>query len=89
MWPTSSAEHAGGGDLDTAAGSAVAAVELAQKPSADSTTVTASSVPATASPAIHAVGLSKRFGNTVAVRSLSMTVERGEVFGFLGPNGAG
>jgi ABC-2 type transport system ATP-binding protein len=35
------------------------------------------------------VGLSKSFGNTVAVRSLSITVERGEVFGFLGPNGAG
>lgn len=43
----------------------------------------------TASPAIHAVGLSKRFGDTIAVNSLSMTVERGEVFGFLGPNGAG
>ena len=43
----------------------------------------------TASPAIRAVALSKRFGNTVAVKSLSMTVERGEVFGFLGPNGAG
>ncbi len=43
----------------------------------------------TTSPAIHAVGLSKRFGDTVAVNSLSMTVERGEVFGFLGPNGAG
>jgi ABC-2 type transport system ATP-binding protein len=43
----------------------------------------------TASPAIHAVGLSKRFGDTIAVDSLSMTVERGEVFGFLGPNGAG
>ncbi|MGH2916055.1 MAG: ABC transporter ATP-binding protein [Solirubrobacteraceae bacterium] len=42
-----------------------------------------------ASPAIHAVGLSKRFGETVAVKSLSMTVRRGEVFGFLGPNGAG
>jgi ABC-2 type transport system ATP-binding protein len=44
--------------------------------------------PAT-SPAIHAVGLSKRFGRTLAVNSLSMTVQRGEVFGFLGPNGAG
>jgi ABC-2 type transport system ATP-binding protein len=43
----------------------------------------------TTSPAIHALGLSKRFGDTVAVNSLSMTVERGEVFGFLGPNGAG
>jgi ABC-2 type transport system ATP-binding protein len=42
-----------------------------------------------ASPAIHAVGLSKRFGATVAVNALSMTVNRGEVFGFLGPNGAG
>jgi ABC-2 type transport system ATP-binding protein len=44
---------------------------------------------ATTSPAIHAVGLSKRFGDTIAVNSLSMTVQRGEVFGFLGPNGAG
>jgi ABC-2 type transport system ATP-binding protein len=44
---------------------------------------------ATASPAIHTVGLSKRFGETIAVKSLSMTVQRGEVFGFLGPNGAG
>ena len=41
------------------------------------------------SPAIHAVGLTKRFGEKVAVNSLSMTVKRGEVFGFLGPNGAG
>jgi ABC-2 type transport system ATP-binding protein len=42
-----------------------------------------------ASPAIHAVALSKRFGDTIAVKALSMTVNRGEVFGFLGPNGAG
>ena len=41
------------------------------------------------SPAIHAVRLSKHFGDTVAVNSLSITVKRGEVFGFLGPNGAG
>src|SRR5579859_4058617 len=41
------------------------------------------------SPAIHAVALSKRFGDTIAVNSLSITVRRGEVFGFLGPNGAG
>ena len=44
---------------------------------------------ATASPAIHTIGLRKQFGETVAVDSLSMTVRRGEVFGFLGPNGAG
>jgi len=29
------------------------------------------------------------FGDKVAVRSLSLTVRRGEIFGFLGPNGAG
>ena len=43
----------------------------------------------TTSPAIYALGLSKRFGDTIAVNSLSLTVQRGEVFGFLGPNGAG
>ena len=44
---------------------------------------------AAAYPAIHTVDLTKRFGNTVALAGLSMTVPRGEVFGFLGPNGAG
>ncbi len=46
-------------------------------------------VPTDASPAIHTTGLTKRFGATTAVNGLSMTVRRGEVFGFLGPNGAG
>lgn len=41
------------------------------------------------SPAIHAMGLSKRFDDIIAVQELDMTVYRGEVFGFLGPNGAG
>jgi ABC-2 type transport system ATP-binding protein len=41
------------------------------------------------SPAIHTMELSKRYRNTVALAGLSMTVARGEVFGFLGPNGAG
>ena len=41
------------------------------------------------SPAIQTVNLSKKFGRTVALSGLSMTVPRGEVFGFLGPNGAG
>jgi ABC-2 type transport system ATP-binding protein len=44
---------------------------------------------AAGTPAIQTVELSKRFGKTVALAGLSMTVPRGEVFGFLGPNGAG
>ncbi len=34
-------------------------------------------------------GLSKVYGRFEAVKPLSLTVRRGEVFGFLGPNGAG
>jgi ABC-2 type transport system ATP-binding protein len=33
--------------------------------------------------------LRKAFGSKVAVRNLSLTVPRGQIFGFLGPNGAG
>ncbi len=40
-------------------------------------------------PAIHAVGLTKRYGHIEALAGLSMSVPRGEIFGFLGPNGAG
>ena len=38
---------------------------------------------------IEAVGLTKRFGDTVAVDHLSFAVEPGRITGFLGPNGAG
>lgn len=34
-------------------------------------------------------GLTKKFGNQVAVNDLSFTVKPGEIVGFLGPNGAG
>jgi ABC-2 type transport system ATP-binding protein len=34
-------------------------------------------------------GLSKIYGGFSAVKPLTLTVKRGEVFGFLGPNGAG
>ncbi len=44
---------------------------------------------AAGTPAIKTVDLSKSFGHTVGVAGLTMTVPRGEVFGFLGPNGAG
>ena len=41
------------------------------------------------SPALETVGLAKRFGPKTALRDLTITVGRGESFGFLGPNGAG
>lgn len=39
--------------------------------------------------AIEVEGLVKRFGQRVAVDNVSMRVERGEIAGFLGPNGSG
>jgi ABC-2 type transport system ATP-binding protein len=41
------------------------------------------------SAAIEARGLTRRFGDFVAVDEVSFTVERGEIFGYLGANGAG
>ena len=38
---------------------------------------------------IHARGLTKRFGEFVAVDAIDFDVAPGESFGFLGPNGAG
>jgi ABC-2 type transport system ATP-binding protein len=40
-------------------------------------------------PVIVTRGLSRRFGELVAVRDVSLEVLRGEIFGVLGPNGAG
>jgi ABC-2 type transport system ATP-binding protein len=39
--------------------------------------------------ALRIVGLSKRYGTTVAVSGLNFDVREGEIFGLLGPNGAG
>jgi ABC-2 type transport system ATP-binding protein len=43
----------------------------------------------TAPPAIELDRLTKRFGSFTAVDALTMTVNAGEIFGFLGANGAG
>jgi len=42
-----------------------------------------------AAPAVETEGLRKVFGDTVAVKGLTLRIPQGEVFGFLGPNGAG
>lgn len=39
--------------------------------------------------AIHATGLTKRYGDFTAVDGIDFSVARGESFGLLGPNGAG
>jgi ABC-2 type transport system ATP-binding protein len=40
-------------------------------------------------PAVHAIDVSKSFGDLVAVNGISVEVHQGEVYGILGPNGAG
>ena len=40
-------------------------------------------------PVIETHGLTKRYGETVALDGLDLSVKRGEVYGFLGPNGSG
>ena len=39
--------------------------------------------------AIHTIGLSKSYGDVVALRNLDLTIASGEIFGLLGHNGAG
>ncbi|MGB2790658.1 MAG: ATP-binding cassette domain-containing protein, partial [Dokdonella sp.] len=38
---------------------------------------------------VHARGLSKRFGTTVALDSIDFEVASGRIVGLIGPNGAG
>jgi ABC-2 type transport system ATP-binding protein len=38
---------------------------------------------------IELKNLTKRYGNTLAVNNISLSVAKGEIFGFIGPNGAG
>jgi len=39
--------------------------------------------------AVRVKGLTKRFGDFVAVNDVSFEVKKGEIFGYLGANGAG
>jgi ABC-2 type transport system ATP-binding protein len=45
--------------------------------------------PSSSTPAIETIGLTKRFGERVAVDAVNLTVPAGTAFGFLGHNGAG
>lgn len=40
-------------------------------------------------PIIRAEGLTKQFGDEVAVQDLTFTIPRGKIFGFIGPSGCG
>ena len=44
---------------------------------------------ATSDIVIDVKGITKRFDNKVVVDSLDLSVRKGEIFGFLGPNGSG
>ncbi|HZI84118.1 MAG TPA: ABC transporter ATP-binding protein [Casimicrobiaceae bacterium] len=47
------------------------------------------SAPSAGDVVIDVRGLNKHFGQNHVVKDLSLTVRRGEIFGFLGPNGSG
>jgi len=38
---------------------------------------------------IVAENLTKHFGNLIAVNKVNFSVQKGDIFGFLGPNGSG
>lgn len=40
-------------------------------------------------PVIEVVNLTKKFGSTTALKSISLSVKEGEIFGLIGPDGAG
>ena len=40
-------------------------------------------------PAVHTTGLTRSYGTMTALNSLDLTVQRGDLFGFIGSNGAG
>ena len=40
-------------------------------------------------PAVQTYGLTRVYGSTIALNSIDLTVNRGDLFGFIGSNGAG
>ena len=60
-----------------------------REPSARADTGSPSTHGAESEALVYARGLTKKFGDFVAVNGIDVEVQRGESFGFLGPNGAG
>ena len=52
-------------------------------------TAAPANVSAATGAAVDVEGVSKRFGSTIALAEISFTVNRAELFGFIGPDGAG
>ncbi|HEV2654361.1 MAG TPA: ABC transporter ATP-binding protein, partial [Ktedonobacteraceae bacterium] len=44
--------------------------------------------PRTGEVVLQARNLSKKYGQRLAVDDLNLSIQRGDIFGFLGPNGA-
>src|SRR5216684_729898 len=65
--------------------------EAARRPAGQRVDAAAGGFAVNAAPeiAIDVEGLTKRFDGRAAVRNLTMQVRRGEIYGFLGPNGSG
>ena len=64
------------------------AIDIAT-PSGTCATATPAALPPPPDNAIEIRGLTKRFGDFTAVDAIDLDVRRGEIFGFLGPNGSG
>ena len=75
-----------GTNLGPHAVSATAPAASATAPAASATSLV---VRGTASAAIRAESLVRRFGEATAVDEVDLDIRRGEIYGFLGPNGAG
>ncbi len=61
----------------------------AEKRGPDRSDAAIAPIPADAPVAIESRGLTRRFGDFVAVDNVSFSIRRGEIFGFLGSNGCG
>ncbi len=67
-----------------------AQAEVSSLPGVPSPGIPVPAIPPTvAEPVLEIQGLVKRYGNVEALSGLNLTVRRGEVYGFLGRNGAG